>query len=100
MLLDRTYGKLRYIADTKQDWVGTWDSRISINDAGARVRFPESVEVSLGIEREFEGKPRGYSMQFVIPVHFPNNPATKGSGSNSKDVNAVGGGQPGGVLDQ
>ncbi len=100
MLENVTEFKLRYIADTKQDWVGTWDSRTSSNDAGARGRFPESVEVSLGIEREFEGKPRGYSMQFVIPIHFPNNPATKGTSGNSKDVNAVGGGQPGGVLDQ
>ena len=90
--------KLRFIADTKQDWVSAWDSRRASVDAGARGRFPESVEVSLSIERDFDGKPRTYSMQFVIPVHFPNNPANSSSSAGAN--NAPNNGQPGGKIDQ
>lgn len=92
--------KLRYIADTKQDWVSTWDSRRASPDAGARGRFPESVEVSLSIERDFDGKPRTYSMQFVIPIHFPNNPPGNSSGSAVNGASPASGGQPGGSIDQ
>lgn len=98
MLENVTEFKLRYIADTKQDWVSAWDSRRSSQDAGARGRFPEAVEVSLTIDRDFEGKARTYSMQFVIPIHFPNNP-TNNSSSAGKN-NAPNNGQPGGSLDQ
>ncbi len=98
MLENVTEFKLRYIADTKQDWVSAWDSRRSSIDAGARGRFPESVEVSLTIEREFEKKTRTYSMQFVIPVHFPNNPANNSAGTGTN--NAPNNGQPGGKIDQ
>lgn len=93
--------KLRYIAETKQDWVGTWNSASNTNDAGTRGRYPELVEVSLGISREFEGKEKTYSMQLVVPVHFPNNPATR-SGSQGGSTGQQGSGTsgPGGALDQ
>ncbi|MEQ1723713.1 MAG: type II secretion system protein GspJ [Pseudobdellovibrio sp.] len=65
--------KLRYIGETKQDWVNQWNSTPNSSDAGTKGLFPDAVEVSLTIDREFEKKPRSYSMQFVIPVHFPNN---------------------------
>ena len=79
MLENVTEFKLRYIGDSKQDWVGTWNSLTTSSDAGTRGLFPDAVEVSLTIEREIEKKAKTYSMQFVIPVHFPNNsekPAT------------------------
>jgi prepilin-type N-terminal cleavage/methylation domain-containing protein len=93
--------KLRYIADTKQDWVGTWNSAPNTNDAGTRGRYPELVEVSLGISREFEGKEKTYSMQLVVPVHFPNNPpARSGSQGNASSQQGSGTSEPGGALDQ
>lgn len=93
--------KLRFIADTKQDWVGTWNSAPNTNDAGTRGRYPELVEVSLGISREFEGKEKTYSMQLVIPVHFPNNPPTRSGGqSSTPGQQGSGSSEPGGALDQ
>lgn len=88
--------KLRYIGETKQDWVNEWNSSNAATDGGTRGRFPESVEVSLAIEREFEGKPKSYSMQLVIPIHFPNNPprGSSGAGAGSQQQ------QQGGQLDQ
>ncbi|MFZ3229413.1 MAG: type II secretion system protein GspJ [Pseudobdellovibrio sp.] len=73
--------KLRYIGEGKQDYVTTWRTD-SGGDAATKGRYPEVVEVSLSIEREIDKKKKPYSMQFVIPIHFPNNPATKSSGSN------------------
>jgi hypothetical protein len=65
-----------------------------------RGRFPEAVEVSLSIEREFDGKPRTYSMQLVVPIHFPNNPSSK-SGGLSNGAAAPGQQQQGGgQIDQ
>jgi prepilin-type N-terminal cleavage/methylation domain-containing protein len=93
--------KLRYVADTKQDWVGTWNSAPNTNDAGTRGRYPELVEVSLGISREFEGKEKTYSMQLVIPVHFPNNPTTRAGGqTNTSSQQGSGTSEPGGAFDQ
>jgi prepilin-type N-terminal cleavage/methylation domain-containing protein len=93
--------KLRYIADTKQDWVGTWNSAPNSNDAGTRGRYPELIEVSLGISREFESKEKTYSMQLVVPVHFPNNPPTRsGSQGTSSSQQGSGTSAPGGALDQ
>ncbi len=73
MLENVTEFKLRYIGESKQDWVATWNSTSSSSDAGTRGLFPDAVEVSLTIEREIDKKTKTYSMQFVIPVHFPNN---------------------------
>ena len=94
--------KLRYIADTKQDWVGTWNSAPNTNDAGTRGRYPELVEISLGITREFEGKEKTYSMQLVVPIHFPNNPATRAGGNSTSTSSQQGSGtsEPGGAFDQ
>lgn len=91
MLENVTEFKLRYIGEGKQDWVSTWNSSGSSSDAGTRGLFPDAVEVSLSIEREIENKARSYSMQFVIPVHFPNNPektsnTTASNNSSSGDV--------------
>lgn len=77
MLENVTEFKLRFIGDGKQDWVSSWDSSSKGSDGGTRDRFPDSVEISLTIEREIEKKPKSYSMQIVAPVHFPNNGAQK-----------------------
>lgn len=82
MLENVTEFKLRYIGEGKQDWVSSWNSSSSSSDAGTKDLFPESVEISLSIEREIEKKPKTYSMQFVVPIHFPNN-ADKTSASAS-----------------
>jgi prepilin-type N-terminal cleavage/methylation domain-containing protein len=94
--------KLRYIGETKQDWVNEWNSASSATDAGTRGRFPDSVEVSLTIEREFDGKSRTYSMQLVVPIHFPNNPASKPAtaGSQTNGSNPFQQPQQGGQIDQ
>lgn len=83
MLENVTEFKLRYIGETKQDWVSTWNSAPSSSDAGTRNLFPDAVEISLSIEREIEKKTKTYSMQFVVPVHFPNN-ADKSPASSSQ----------------
>lgn len=83
MLENVTEFKLRYINEGKQDWVSTWNSTSSSSDAGTKNSFPESVEISLSIEREIENKPKTYSMQIVVPVHFPNNAEKSATSSSS-----------------
>lgn len=100
MLENVTEFKLRYIGETKQDWVTQWNSSVNSSDAGTKGLFPDAVEVSLSIEREIEKKQRSYSMQFVIPVHFPNNPqksgaSTSGSGGSTQGGSARTGGSGG-----
>lgn len=78
--------KLRYLVEGKEDWVNEWKSAGGLSNAqGAtttgRSIYPDAVEVSLAIEREFEGKKKKYSLQYVIPLHFPNN--LKASSANS-----------------
>ena len=70
--------KVRYIGEGKQDWVSTWNTKNS-SDAATRLRFPEVVEISLAIEREIDKKKRTYSMQYAVPIHFPNNPPLSGA---------------------
>ena len=65
--------KLRYIGEGKQDWSNAWKSFQS-SDAATNNKFPESVEITLAVERDIEGKKKTYDMIFVVPIHFPNNP--------------------------
>ncbi len=83
MLENVTEFKLRFIGGTKQDWVSTWNSTSTSSDAGTRELFPDAVEVSLTIEREIEKKAKTYSMQFVVPVHFPNNAEKAATGTQN-----------------
>ncbi len=69
--------KVRYIGEGKQDWVSTWNTKNS-SDAATRSRFPQIVEVSLAIERDVDKKKRTYSIQYAVPIHFPNNPPLAG----------------------
>jgi prepilin-type N-terminal cleavage/methylation domain-containing protein len=72
LLPDVTEFKLRYFGKGKQDWVSDWNSKQG--DGVTKNRFPDSVEVSLTVERGKEGeKKKKISMQLVIPIRFPNN---------------------------
>jgi prepilin-type N-terminal cleavage/methylation domain-containing protein len=64
--------KLRYFGEGKQDFVSNW--RTTDNDGATKGRYPEVVEVTLSIVHEIDKKKRTYSMQFTVPIHFPNNP--------------------------
>lgn len=75
--------KLRYIGEGKQDWVSSWNSTSRSSDGGTKGKFPDAVEVSLSIERDFSGKKRTYSMQYVIPIHFPNNAPASSSNTTT-----------------
>lgn len=65
--------KLRYIGKGKQDWTTTWRTDQQ-GDAATTRRFPQAVEVSLTVEKTVKGRSKKYSMQLVVPIHFPNNP--------------------------
>ncbi len=82
--------KLRYIGDGKQDWANAWDSTNNSSDAVTKSRFPDAVEVSITIKRAIEQKEKTYSMQFVIPIHFPNNPDKSTSSASSVNSGAAG----------
>lgn len=80
--------KLRYLVEGKEDWVKEWKSSGGLTNAQGstttgRSIYPDAVEVTLAIERDFEGKQKKYSLQYVIPLHFPNN--FKASSSNSSN---------------
>jgi prepilin-type N-terminal cleavage/methylation domain-containing protein len=65
---------LRYLVEGREDWVKEWRSTIDASNPTAPKTFiPDAIEVNLGIETQFEGKPRVYSLQYVVPIHFPNN---------------------------
>lgn len=83
MLENVTEFKLRYLGESKQDWVSQWDSTSSSSDGGTKGLFPDAVEISLTIVREIEKKERSYSMQFVVPVHFTNNPEKTNTTTNT-----------------
>lgn len=65
--------KFRYMGKGKQDWVSDWRTD-SQGDGVTKGRFPQAVELSLTVEKNIKGKNKKYSMQLIIPIHFPNNP--------------------------
>lgn len=72
LLENITEFKLRYIGKGKQDWVDAWRTDQG-GDAVTKGKFPEAVEVSLTVEKKDKGRTKKYSMQNIVPVHFPNN---------------------------
>ena len=68
--------KLRYIGEGKKEWVDSWKT-IGGQDDTTKNIFPDAVEVTLLIERELDTKKREYSLDYVIPLHFPNNVKAK-----------------------
>lgn len=65
--------KFRYMGKGKQDWVSDWRTD-SQGDGVTKGRFPQAVELSITVEKNIKGKSKKYSMQLIIPIHFPNNP--------------------------
>jgi prepilin-type N-terminal cleavage/methylation domain len=65
--------KLRYIGKGKQDWVNEWKTDES-GDGATKGRFPTGVEISLTMTKDKGSTKKKYSMQLIVPVHFPNNP--------------------------
>lgn len=68
--------KLRYTGESKKDWQKDWKT-VGGQDDSVKGIFPDAVEITLAIERELQGKKREYSLQYVVPLHFPNNPQKK-----------------------
>ncbi|MGZ3816978.1 MAG: type II secretion system protein GspJ [Bdellovibrio sp.] len=75
--------KLRYIGKGKQDWNSDWRTDAQ-GDAVTKGKFPQAVEVSVTVEKKNKGKGKKYSMQMVVPIHFPNNPE---EGTNAQQSN-------------
>lgn len=73
--------KLRYIGKGKQDWVTDWRTDEG-GDSITKNNFPEAVEVSLTTEKKVQGRTKKYSMQNVVPIHFPNNANSNGTTTN------------------
>ncbi|MNJ98554.1 Pseudopilin GspJ [compost metagenome] len=65
--------KMRYIGKGKQDWVTDWRTD-EAGDGATKGKFPQAVEISLTVEKEKDKKKKKFSMQVVVPIHFPNNP--------------------------
>lgn len=65
--------KLRYMGKGKQDWANDWRTDAQ-GDAATKGKFPQAVEISLTVEKKNAGKSKKYSMQLIVPIHFPNNP--------------------------
>lgn len=113
---------LRYLIEGKEDWVKEWKSvpnssssapmgsadpaqppptmnpttGTSSGSGVSRATYPDAVEVTLAIERELDKKKRKYSLQYVIPVHFPNNyKAPAGAGSGGQQSGGAGTGASG-----
>lgn len=74
LLEDVTEFSLRYLGRGKQDWVKEWKTN-EAGDGATKGVFPSSVEISLTLEKGGENseKKKKYSVQIVVPIHFPNN---------------------------
>jgi prepilin-type N-terminal cleavage/methylation domain-containing protein len=72
--------KLRYIGKGKQDWVTSWRTDAQ-GDGNTKGKFPQAVELNVKIEKKDQGRSKKYSMQVVVPIHFPNNPEEGANGS-------------------
>lgn len=72
LLENVTEFKLRYMGKGKQDWVTNWRTDAQ-GDGNTKGKFPLAVEVSVTVEKKDKGKGKKYSMQVVVPIHFPNN---------------------------
>jgi prepilin-type N-terminal cleavage/methylation domain-containing protein len=72
---------LKYLGEGKTDWKTDWKTKGGIDTTTAN-QFPEAVEVNLATETELDGKKKQYSLQAIVPLHFPNNIKSK-STSNS-----------------
>jgi len=74
LLENVTEFNLRYLGKKKQDWVNSWKTDKS-GDAATQNNFPYAVEISVTVQKTTTDDQKGkkYSMQLVVPLHFPNN---------------------------
>lgn len=92
LLENITEFNLKYLGKKKQDWVNSWKTDKS-GDAATQNNFPLAVEASVTVQKSIDGDKKGkkYSMQLVIPIHFPNNnedgPATDDNSAAPIDPN-------------
>lgn len=86
ILEDVTEFALKYLVEDKLDWLKEWKA-----DKKRYNIFPDAVEVTLGIEKELDGKQRKYSIQYVVPIHFPNNVKATGSAPAAGTTSVEGG---------
>jgi prepilin-type N-terminal cleavage/methylation domain-containing protein len=63
---------MRYTGDGKKDWQKEWKT-VGGDDDSTKGIFPDAVEITLAIERDIADKKREFSLQYVVPLHFPNN---------------------------
>ncbi len=101
LLEDISEFSLRYLGKGKQDWVKDWKTN-EAGDGATKGNFPTSVEISLTLEKapEKSTKKKKYSMQVVVPIHFPNNLAegeTDPNNPNALPPGSVPGSIPGGI---
>ena len=70
------------------NWVNEWRSGKGA-DGTTKDRFPDAVEISMTLKKEVKGKNKEYSMQIVVPLHFPNN-LEKSTSSDATSTNRGG----------
>ncbi|MFM6928760.1 MAG: type II secretion system protein GspJ [Bdellovibrio sp.] len=85
LLENVTEFKFRYLGKGKQDWVNDWRTDAQ-GDGATKGKFPQAVELSVTVERKESGKAKKYSMQLVIPLHFPNNPEDSNAQQGSQNT--------------
>ena len=85
LLENVTEFKFRYLGKGKQDWVNDWRTDAQ-GDGATKGKFPQAVELSVTVERKDSGKAKKYSMQLVIPLHFPNNPEDSNAQQGSQNT--------------
>ncbi|QDK37428.1 GspJ family type II secretion system protein [Bdellovibrio sp. NC01] len=81
LLENITEFKLRYIGKGKQDWVGDWRTDAQ-GDGATKGKFPQAVEISVTVNKKEGTRSKKYSMQVVVPIHFPNNPEESSNASS------------------
>lgn len=81
LLENLTEFKLRYIGKGKSDWVDSWKTDAQ-GDGNTKNNFPQAVEISVTMEKKVKSKSKKYSMQLIVPIHFPNNLEKTGATPN------------------
>ena len=71
---------LKYLGEGKTDWKSDWKTKGGVDTTTANL-FPEAVEVNIAMETELDGKKKQFSLQAIIPLHFPNNIKAKSANS-------------------
>lgn len=82
---------LRYLGRGKQDWNKDWRTDGS-GDGVTKGNFPWLVEISITTQKESDkANSKKYSMQLVVPIHFPNNKEESGSTDSQSTGTTTGG---------